>query len=137
MCSISLKLDYKGLYYGFRDAILSRLHQAHCASCGILYYPCLVSCLSAAYGWVRNETEGSGMFMWNVIIVYVYVLVLSAAYGWVRETPEGSGVYIQQETITAEEGETIQLTIFYTKNADLILDVFLFNIDTAGTARRM
>ena len=91
--------------------------------------------LSAAYGWVRNETEGSGMFMSNVIIVYVYVLILSAAYGWVREI--GSEVYIQQETITAEEGDIIQLTIFYTKNADLVLDVFLFNIDTAGTARRM
>ena len=75
------------------------------------------------------------MFMWNVIIVYVYVLILSAAYGWVREI--GSEVYIQQETITADEGDTIPLTIFYTKNADLVLDVFLFNIVTAGTARRM
>ena len=37
----------KGLYYGFRDAILSRLvtmHQAPGASYGILYYPGLVSC---------------------------------------------------------------------------------------------
>ena len=37
----------KGLYYVFRDAILSRLvtmHQAPGASCDILYYPGLVSC---------------------------------------------------------------------------------------------
>ena len=37
----------KGLYYGFRDVILSRLvtmHKAPGASCGILYYPGLVSC---------------------------------------------------------------------------------------------
>ena len=69
--------------------------------------------------------------------VYVYVFNLSAAYGWVRETPEGIGMYIEQETITAEEGETIQLTIFYTKNADLAFGVLAFNIVTAGTATRM
>ena len=37
----------QGLNYGFRDAILSCLvtmHQAPGASCGILYYPGLVSC---------------------------------------------------------------------------------------------
>ena len=37
----------KCLYYGFRDAILSRLvtmHKAHGASCGMLYYPNVVSC---------------------------------------------------------------------------------------------
>ena len=34
-------------YHGFRDAIHSHLvtmHQAPGASCGIHYYPCLVSC---------------------------------------------------------------------------------------------
>ena len=37
----------KGLYYGFRDDLLSRLvimYQAPGTSCGILYYPGLVSC---------------------------------------------------------------------------------------------
>ena len=59
------------------------------------------------------------------------------AYGWVREEPEGSEMYIQQETITAEEGETVPLTIFFTKNADLFAGGFFFLIGTAGAARRM
>ena len=59
------------------------------------------------------------------------------AYGWVREEPEGSEMYIRQETITAEEGETVPLTIYFTKNANLFADAFFFYIGTAGTATRM
>ena len=55
-------------------------------------------------------------------------------YGWVEDIAPDNGSASPQSVITADEGETIILHIFYTKNGRSPPGGFAFNIETGGNA---
>lgn len=65
--------------------------------------------------------------------LYSYI-ILFIVYGWVDEiTPDGESAS-PQSVITVEEGDTITLNIYYTKNGLTPPGGFEFTIETGGNA---
>ena len=57
------------------------------------------------------------------------LLLIFSVYGWVSLK---DGVYVEQEDLTASEGDSVNLTIFYVKNDPLI--ALRFNLLFGGNA---
>ena len=62
------------------------------------------------------------------------MLLLFTAYGWVQNISSDLTSAELQTDITAVEGETVTLTLFFTKNNPANFIRFDFFIETSGTA---
>ena len=62
------------------------------------------------------------------------MLMCSLVYGWMEDINLDNGSASPQSVVTAEEGETITLNIYYTENGLNPPGGFVFTIEAGGTA---
>ena len=72
--------------------------------------------------------------MQKVIFCVVCNILCSLVYGWVEDIAPDNDTASPQSVITADEGETIILHIFHTKNGRSPPGGFGFNIEAGGNA---
>ena len=72
--------------------------------------------------------------MQKVIFCVVCNILCSLVYGWVEDIAPDNELASPQSVITADEGETIILNIFHTKNGRSPPGGFTFNIEAGGNA---